>query len=209
MTKKERLTKLYEEGKEFLNKGLTSDNNKFIGWKSSLYRFAEQYYGKGSIVVNQLKKVYFSPAVYTDFDDDELFKNCFNDGMEEILEHLRRLIEEIEDYKQENENTKKKVSEQPTINVNVDASNTNINNNTILIYSSDEIKNNIQENTMLDDKSKEELLKVLKEIEELLISKESKSKKWGKGKKLLEFILDKGADIAIMYTPLIIQAISK
>lgn len=40
-------------------------------------------------------------------------------------------------------------------------------------------------------------------------SKESRAKKWEKAKKILSFILDKGADIAIMYIPQIINAINK
>ena len=41
MTKKERLTSLLNEGLEFVDKNLTSDNNKFIAWKKSLIRFIE------------------------------------------------------------------------------------------------------------------------------------------------------------------------
>lgn len=209
MTKKERLSKLYEEGKEFLNKHLTSDNNKFIGWKSSLIRFTEQYFGKGSTIVNQFKKVNFSPMIYTDYTSDEEFEQYFNDGMEEALEHLRRLIDEIDEL--DKDNKKENKNNQPLINVNVDASNknTNINNNTIAINTYEEVEERIQENTILGDEAKKELLKVLNEIKELQLSSEDRNKKWAKGKKILEFILDKGADIAIMYTPLIIQAISK
>ena len=95
----------------------------------------------------------------------------------------------------------------------VDASNRNIisnnNENIINILSYDEVKNTIEDNTFLDDNSKDELLKILNEIKELELSKETKNKKWLKARKLFEFILDKGADIAIMYLPLIVQAISK
>ena len=39
-----------------------------------------------------------------------------------------------------------------------------------------------------------ELIEKLNEITELQNSKESKSKKWDKAKKILSFLLDKGAD---------------
>jgi len=53
----------------------------------------------------------------------------------------------------------------------------------------------------------EEYLKKLDEILELQKSKDNKSQKWNKAKKILEFLLDKGADIAIMYIPQILSAI--
>ena len=71
----------------------------------------------------------------------------------------------------------------------------------------EQIKENIGENTFLGDKEKEELLEKLKEIEDLQKSKESKSKKWSIAKEIFKFILDKGADIAIMYIPHILEAI--
>jgi len=72
----------------------------------------------------------------------------------------------------------------------------------------EDIKANIEENTYLSDYDKEELLNKLEEIVELQKSKDSKSKKWDKAKKILAFLLDKGADIAIMYIPQILKAIS-
>ena len=56
--------------------------------------------------------------------------------------------------------------------------------------------------------ARKELLNKLDEIVELQKSKDSKTKKWDKAKKILGFILDKGADIAIMYIPQILKAIS-
>ena len=55
--------------------------------------------------------------------------------------------------------------------------------------------------------NKKELLDKLDEIIELQKSKESKAKKWAKAKSILAFLLDKGADIAIMYIPHILSAI--
>ena len=96
-------------------------------------------------------------------------------------------------------------------NPGITISNVNNNNNTNSINFSmniEDIKANIEENTYLSDYDKEELLNKLEEIVELQKSKDSKSKKWDKAKKILAFLLDKGADIAIMYIPQILKAIS-
>lgn len=94
------------------------------------------------------------------------------------------------------------------INVNASSNNTNNNSNIMTINMSiDEVRKNISDNTYLGVTEKDELLQKLKEIEDLQKSKESKSKKWSVAKNILSFILDKGADIAIMYIPQILNAI--
>lgn len=87
--------------------------------------------------------------------------------------------------------------------------NTNTNTNTVTLNMSiDEIRDNITDNTYLSDDAKEELLDKLDEIIELQKNKESKAKKWDKAKSILAFLLDTGADIAIMYIPQILLAIN-
>ena len=96
-------------------------------------------------------------------------------------------------------------------NSGITISNINNNNNTNNInfnMSIEDIKSNIDENTYLSDFDKKELLNKLDEIVELQKSKDNKTKKWNKAKKILKFILDKGADIAIMYIPQILKAIN-
>lgn len=87
--------------------------------------------------------------------------------------------------------------------------NTNTNSNNITLNMSiDEIREKITDNTYLSDDAKQELLSKLDEIVELQKSKASKTKKWDKAKTILSFLLDKGADIAIMYIPQILNAIN-
>ncbi len=88
-----------------------------------------------------------------------------------------------------------------TVNNNTNSNNVSLN------MSVEDIKSNIDNNTYLSDSDKSELLKKLDEILELQKSKDNKSQKWNKAKKILEFLLDKGADIAIMYIPQILSAI--
>lgn len=214
MTKKERLTSLLNEGSEFVDKNLTSDNNKFIAWKNSLIRFIEKYYGKNSTIFEQFNNVKFSPMFYAVGTPKNVFEKYFNDGMNEILEDLKRLVDEIDDLDVLGKIEKKEnIDKSPLMNIQIDASNknnvSNSNINSLNIMSYDEIRNEIENNTFLDDKSIKELLDKLNEIIEIEKSNESKAKKWNDAKKIFAFILDKGADIAIMYIPLILQAISK
>ena len=95
------------------------------------------------------------------------------------------------------------------ITISTTNNNTNTNsNNVTLNMSIDNIRENILDNTYLSDTAKDELLDKLNEIVELQKSKESKSQKWNKAKTILAFLLDKGADIAIMYIPQILNAIN-
>lgn len=100
----------------------------------------------------------------------------------------------------------KESSKSSVVNVNNSSNNSNTNNVTINL-SIEEIRKEIDENTILGDKEKEELLEKLEEVEKLQKSNESKSKKWAIAKGILGFILDKGADIAIMFIPQILKAI--
>ena len=85
-------------------------------------------------------------------------------------------------------------------------SNTNINENYFNLSVQD-VRKNIDENTYLGDNEKKELIQKLEESEELQKSRESKNKKWKIAKGIFKFIIDKGADIAIMFIPQILKAI--
>ena len=93
-----------------------------------------------------------------------------------------------------------------TFNVTNSNTNNNINKN-YLNFTIEDVRKNINENTYLGDNEKKELLQKLDEIEKIQKSKESKTKKWEIAKEIFRFILDKGADIAIMFIPQILNAI--
>ena len=69
------------------------------------------------------------------------------------------------------------------------------------------LKQVIEENSMIGEKEKEELLQKLEEIKDLQNSSKNKNEKWKIAKNILTFVVDKGADIAIMYIPQILKAI--
>lgn len=94
------------------------------------------------------------------------------------------------------------------INISNYNNNENSNSNEINVsLSIPEIKEKIDNNTMIGDQEKKELLEKLDEIQELQQSGKSKNEKWKVAKGILAFIIDKGADIAIMFLPQILNAI--
>lgn len=136
---------------------------------------------------------------FTNFYLDDNNSNYIRD-VEIIKSHLENYRENL---KHGIKNTHKS---HQTINVNNNNSNVNTNNIEIEM-TIEEIKEAIDENTFIGDKEKEELLQKLNEIEELKKSNEGRTKKWNIAKSILSFIIDKGADIAIMYIPHIINSI--
>lgn len=138
---------------------------------------------------------------YTNFYKNDVDSDYIND--------IRILKAHLENYRVNLKSGILKENEKgQIINVNASSSNTNNNSNVMTINMSiEDVRENISDNTYLGDIEKEELLQKLKEIEELQKSKESKTKKWGIAKGILSFILDKGADIAIMYIPQILKAL--
>lgn len=216
MSDKDMLNELLKEAESFLNHNLTYDDNNVKAWNNQLKRVCEKIYGKGSRISNMFNNRTYSVGLFCDEVEEEEEIETLEYGLKQTICDLKRLIKEY-DYefkdKEKISNKSKKDNDKPMISINVDTSNKNtISNNisnTIAIKSYKEVRDEIENNTYLDDKSKEELLEKLNEVEELENSKENKSKKWDIGKKILGFILDKGADVAISYIPLIIQAISK
>ena len=217
---KEILEELLKEAESYLDKRLTYENNDVRSWNDSLKRQCERIYGKGSHVSNVFNNRMYDVGVYSGLESDEELEeesiDALNCGLQQTIADLKRLIKKY-DYTindaEKNVSKSKNIEDKPTININVDASNkNNISNsvtNSITIKSYVEVKEEIENNTYLDDNSKRKLLEKLSEIEKLENCKESKAKKWDIGKKILAFIIDKGADIAISYIPLILQAISK
>lgn len=210
--KKEQLESLLSRAESFIGKGLTSSDPKFTAWRNSVNRFCENEYGKDSSTTKAFKSRHYAPMVFFDNTSDDEYVKFFESDMMESIEDLKSLIDEFGLYEKETIQEKKRTSTVPNLNVNINNtnnnSNVNNNNNSINVMSIDDIRESIEENTYLSDNDKSELLSKLEEIKELQTSSDSKSKKWEIGKKLLSFVLDKGADIAIMFIPQILKAIS-
>ena len=216
MTATEKIEKLLIEAESFIGKDKTSSDGEFNAWKQSLIRFLEKEYRKGSTTTRTLSSrryAVLSLDGVSHQEEVERFEKILNNTILDLKKLLEESKEDYEGNLKEKTKTKKETnSVTPQINLNINNSNantnTNYNDNSITVMSFEDIRDNIKDNTFLDDDSKTELLSKLDEIEELSKSKESKTKKWEKARAIFAFILDKGADIAIMFIPQILKAIS-
>ena len=59
--------------------------------------------------------------------------------------------------------------------------------------------------TALTNEEIEEIQKRINELEEIVSSKDSKSKKWSKVKEIIKWIADKGVDVGIALLPLVLK----
>ena len=208
MNKKERLEKFLNEAEDFIGKDLTSDDSRFRAWNNALVRFAEREYGVNSTTSNIFKSRRYSLGIFTFETPHESFVRAFEDSLKTTIEDLKMLIDEVDDYIEEPKRETKTTSNRNNpINLTINNTNTNNNINNISIMSTEKIKEVIEDNSYIGDEEKQKLYEALDEIEKLKQSKESKTKRWSKAKAILSFIIDKGADIAIMYLPHIIEAI--
>lgn len=210
MCKKEKIEKLISKGENFLGKNLNKDNAEFQSWNTELISFAEKTYGANAVITKTFKsRIYTARVPMLDATSTSYVK-YFEKDLRTSIEDLKNLLEDDEFYyAPEKLDDKNHSTTSFTLNQNIVNNNANTNINTINLKSISEIKNEVEDNTYLSDNDKEELLNILKEIEKIKNSNESKTKKWDKLKKMIAFITDKGADIAIAYLPQIIMAISR
>lgn len=89
-------------------------------------------------------------------------------------------------------------------NTVVNITNNNENKNTMNV-TFDSVRKTIDSMTSLPEEDIEEIQKRIGEIEEIVNSKETKSKKWSKAKEIIKWIADKGVDVGIALLPLILK----
>lgn len=203
----EKYTELIEEGESFIGKNITSDNPQFQAWNNSLIRFIERIYGKNSTTLKIFKDRSYSLRIWTPSTPDSSFVKALESDLKTSIEDLKVLKKEAENGELEfvSGSSKNNKKNSQTFNFNINNSNTNTVNMNLSI---EDIRKNIDENTMIGDNEKTELLKKLNEIEDLQKSTKNRNEKWKVAKEILKFILDKGADIAIMFIPQILKAIN-
>lgn len=91
-------------------------------------------------------------------------------------------------------------SNAPSTVVNI----TNSNNNTMNV-TFDTVREVVDNMTSLPDEDIQEIQKKIDKIEEIINSKESKSKKWSQAKEIIKWIADKGVDVGIALLPLLLK----
>lgn len=211
MNPKQKIEKFIKEGESFIGQNMTSSDERFQSWNNALIRFTERLYGIDSTTASLFKKRYYSLVVITGEESKSSYVKTFEKKLSTTIADLKRLSEELDDEVIIKEDKEVKSKDLPPIQLNVTTTNnnnnTNVNCNSLNVLSFQEIRDQIEDNTYLDDDSKNELINKLSEIEELCDSKESKSQKWSKARAILAFVLDKGAEIAIMFIPKILEAI--
>lgn len=82
--------------------------------------------------------------------------------------------------------------------------NTNENNNSVSV-TFESVRDKVNNMTSLPDEDIEEIQNRIDEIEEIVNSKETKSKKWSKAKEIIKWIADKGVDVGIALLPLLLK----
>ena len=89
-------------------------------------------------------------------------------------------------------------------NTVVTITNTNQNTNTVAV-SFVTARETVNAMTSLPDEEIQDIQAKIDEIEEIVKSKDSKSKKWSKAKEIIKWIADKGVDVGIALLPLVLQ----
>lgn len=205
----EKYNELISEGQSFIGKNITSSDPQFKSWNNKLIRFIEKTFGEESTTTKNFKNRSYSLHVWTFSTPDSAWVEALEDDLQTSLADLKELQKEAKNGELEDISLKMKKEkdfEKAMLNININNSNTN--NNIINIsLSIEEIKQIIEENSMIGDNEKTELLQKLDEIKDLQNSNKNKNEKWKIAKNILKFVVDKGADIAIMYIQQILKAI--
>lgn len=152
------------------------------------------------------------------------YYNSYNDS-DDLMSDVRKLKTKLEYNKavliDKNEKVKQRVkSEQEQreleklrlqvelkktdITITNTNNNTNENNNYVSV-TFESVRDKVNNMTSLPDEDIEEIQKLIGEIEEIVNSKETKSKKWSKAKEIIKWIADKGVDVGIALLPLILK----
>lgn len=89
-------------------------------------------------------------------------------------------------------------------NITINNTNNNENHNSIDM-SFNMARETINSMTALTNEEIEEIQKRINELEEIVSSKDSKSKKWSKAKEVIKWVADKGVDVGIALLPLVLK----
>lgn len=152
------------------------------------------------------------------------YYNSYNDS-DDLMSDVRKLKTKLEYNKavliDENEKVKQRAkSEQEQreleklrlqvelkktdITITNTNTNTNENNNSVSV-TFESVRDKVNNMTSLPDEDIEEIQNRIDEIEKIVNSKETKSKKWSKVKEIIKWIADKGVDVGIALLPLILK----
>lgn len=214
MDEKERLIRIINSGEELLGKQKTSSDPDFVAWNSDMLFFVENIYGLESERYKRLKKRSYTLQILIGDTPRSKFIERFEKDLEKTLAELKMFLNNFDSDKNfiEIKKNKEISKKQDAFSINISNENINenynYNENIITVKTFLEIKNEIKNNSYIGDEEKKDLIEKLIELEKIKNSNESKTDKWGKIKTILSFLLDKGADVVIMFLPQIIDILS-
>lgn len=117
--------------------------------------------------------------------------------IKEMMEMQMAIIEQQEKYDS---------LKQSNVLINANNTNNNTNTNSMSVkVSFDEAKKEVENMSSLTDLEIEEVLKKIEELEQIVLSKDRRSKKWENAKGIIKWIADKGVDVGISLLPLLMQ----
>lgn len=150
------------------------------------------------------------------------YYNSFNDS-NDLMSDVRKLKTKLEYNKavliDENEKVKQRAKSEQELReleklrlqvelkktgITINNTNTNENNNSVSA-TFESVRDKVNNMTSLPDEDIEEIQNRIDEIEEIVNSKETKSKKWSKAKEIIKWIADKSVDVGITLLPLILK----
>lgn len=155
----------------------------------------------------------------------ELYLDYYNsyDGSADLMSDVRKLRAKLEyDKAVLNDESEKKRQQAETEreqrdleklrlqvelrkgNITINNTNTNENHNSIDM-SFNMAREMINSMTALTNEEIEEIQKQINELEEIVSSKDSKSKKWSKARDVIKWVADKGVDVGIALLPLVLK----
>ena len=92
------------------------------------------------------------------------------------------------------------VANVPSTVVNITNSNSNA-----MTVTFDSVRKTVDNMTSLPDEDIREIQNRINELEEIVDSKASKSKKWSQAKEIIKWIADRGVDVGIALLPLLLK----
>lgn len=138
----------------------------------------------------------FSDGLYGYYKESNFFEDVKGDS---LFQNLKNIREKMSTYKNLNfPNLIKENKSNPMLQIN--------NNNVMEInLTFEQLKDRVENITSVNDEEIDEILDKINQIEEICKSKDRKTKKWEKIKKILVWIMDKGIDVSIQVIPTIIN----
>ena len=150
----------------------------------------------------------YSPHI-KGFGDNLFYISKYDDDFSSTMDNIRILHDKLVlfkagdfmDFSKSQKNTSS-----PLITITNENKNENKNINSINVtISFDEVRKNIEDMSALTDSEIEEILLKINNLEDIVNSKDRKSKKWENAKGIITWIADKGVDVGIALLPLLLQ----